>query len=313
MTGREPAWRVFASEMMASLFDEKGTGDRPTSYLLSPLGARMNRVLLVGRLSVPDALGEDEARPFLRSRLTDPTGTVTVTAGSFQPRALAGLRSVRAEDPYLVVGKAHLFVGRNGTAYPSVRAEALRPLSEDEARAAWAEAAAQTLDRIELAESVRFGRPLADAGRFPLSWREGARTAVARYPSASPGSFREGVGVVLRAIEPSAVPAAVPVPVAPPAPDRPPPSPPRVRVTHTIPPTPVPSDVSAAARAQESAFLDIVDELSDRSADGYADLREALGLAGRRGVPDEEAERLLNRLEEEGVLEEPVVGKVRRA
>ncbi len=202
MTGREPAWRVFASELQASLFDEKGAGERAASYLLSPLGARMSRVMLIGTLAPPEALGEDVSRPFLRSRFTDPTGTVTVTAGSFQPRALTGLRTVTGSDPHLVVGKAHLFVGRNGTAYPSVRAEALRPLGAAEMRAGWAEAVDQTLVRIERMEAIRAGRPGAGGGTTPASWTAPAHAAAARYPSVDPGSFRGGLEAVLRALEP---------------------------------------------------------------------------------------------------------------
>lgn len=313
MSGREPAWRVFANEISASLFDEKGTGERAASYLLSPLGARMNRVLLVGTLATAEALGDDEARPFLRSRLTDPTGALTVTAGSFQPRALLGLRGVSGTDPYLLVGKAHLFVGRNGSAYPSVRVEAVRRLEAPEARAAWAEAVDQTLRRIELMEALRAGGSVPGGALLPRGWIDAARASISRYPSVEPASFREGLGAVVRALGPTAAaPGAVPREPTPPR-AAPPTSAPRVRVTHSAAPAPPAAAVSAAGRAQESAFLDIVDELSDRSADGYADLREALGLAGRRGVDGPEAERLLNRLEEEGVLEEPVVGKVRRA
>jgi RPA family protein len=313
MTGREPAWRVFANELQASLFDEKGAGERATSYLLSPLGARMNRVLLIGTLAAPESLGADESKPFLRSEFTDPTGAVTVTAGSFQPRALTAMRSVSGSGAYLLVGKAHLFIGRNGTAHPSVRAEALRPIGPDEVRAGWAEAADQTLLRIEIMEAIRVGRRGPGDGTTPSSWSDSARAAQARYPSADPGSFRGGLEMVLRALGPA---TAAPVPLVQPPTPRPPMAPvlpPRVHVTHAPPVPAAPGPVTAAARAQESAFLDIVDELADVSADGYADLREALGLAGRRGVPADEAERLLNRLEEEGVLEEPVVGKVRRS
>jgi RPA family protein len=51
MSGRETAWRVLAQEFGASIEEEKGVGERAASYLLSPLGARMNRVLVAGVLS----------------------------------------------------------------------------------------------------------------------------------------------------------------------------------------------------------------------------------------------------------------------
>jgi len=313
VSGREPAWRVFANELSASLFEEKGTGDRAASYLLSPLGARMNRVLMLGTLTPPEALGTDESRPFLRSRLTDPTGTITVTAGGFQPRALAGLKAVTADSAHLVVGKAHLYIGRNGTAYPSVRAEALRPVSEAELGAGWAEAVDQTLLRIELSEALRAGREPPEGGAAPSAWANAARSAIARYPSLEPGSYRTGLGGVLHSLDPARAipPASAPATVA--RVDPAPAVPSRATVTRSPPPAAPAPEISAASRAQESAFLDIIDELADRSVDGYADLREATGLAGRRGISREAAERMLNRLEEQGTLEEPVVGKLRRS
>jgi hypothetical protein len=69
----------------------------------------------------------------------------------------------------------------------------------------------------------------------------------------------------------------------------------------------------AVDHGQEAIFLDLVDELSEVSADGYADLREAVQMAGGRGIGEHRVEEILGALEEGGVLEEPIVGKLRRA
>jgi uncharacterized protein len=304
MTGREPAWRVFAHEFQAAVHEESGTGERPVRYVLSPLGARMNRVLLVGSLGVPDSVGKDPAAPFLRSRLADPTGSFNVTAGGFQPRALAAFQAIQTPQRAMVVGKAHLYSGRDGVAYGSIRAEAVRAIDAEEYRAALAEVLRQTLARLDLLEDVRAGRgpetgaDAARAGIAPLWWT-GAVRATARYPTADLAPFRAPLTAVLRELT---------GPVAPSTPA--PPS--TARVTHAAPPEPAAAP-SAAERAQEASFLDIVDDLAERSADGYAELKEALGAAERGGLSGDRAEELLNRLEETGVLEEPIVGKLRRA
>ncbi|MCI4360147.1 MAG: DNA-binding protein, partial [Thermoplasmata archaeon] len=128
MTGRETAWRVLAHEFESSVQEEVGTGERAAHHLLSPLGARMNRVLIVGTLAVPESVGRDPSAPFLRARLSDPTGAFTVTAGGFQPKALAAFQAIREPLRSLVVGKAHLYTGRDGVATSSVRAEGLRTI-----------------------------------------------------------------------------------------------------------------------------------------------------------------------------------------
>ncbi|EQD68684.1 hypothetical protein B2A_00326, partial [mine drainage metagenome] len=122
MPAREPAWRLFAAELLSATEEEQGPGERPVTYLISPYGARIGRALMAGRLTPAERIGTDERQPFYRARLTDPTGEIAVTAGSYQPRAMAAL--LRLTDPatVLVVGRPHLYRGRDRTAFVSIRA-----------------------------------------------------------------------------------------------------------------------------------------------------------------------------------------------
>jgi RPA family protein len=308
VTGREPAWRVLAEELRASTEEEKGTGERAASYVLSPLGARMNRVLVVGTLAPPESVGRDPNAPFWRARLADPTGSVTVTAGGFQPRAQGALARIGQPTPALVVGKAHLFRGRDGNAYPSVRAEAIRALAPDEYRRGLAEAIEQTARRLELRERLARSPPpgeaeLLDAG-YPEAWVRGARESLKRYPHPVPGSYRASLAAALETVDGA---GGAPPALAPAGPGSL-----TARVTRLPPPRPA-AVPSVQDRAQEAIFLDIVDELCESAGDGYAELKEASALAQGRGLSAERVEELLNRLEEEGTLEEPIVGKLRRA
>ena len=300
MTGREFAWRIFAQELLASLEEERGEGERAASYVISPIGARMNRVLLCGELAGAEAIGADPAQPFWRARLTDATGSIAVTAGSFQPRALGMLQRFVDPDRALVIGKAHLFRGRDGTVQPSVRGEEIRRVSEGEARELALEIGRDTLDRIDLVERLRANPSLTEpalvAEGLPGAWARGARSALAKYPTVELTRFRDGVGGLLRpgGAGPRSSDAERPGAVVrredPPAVPRP-----------------------AGNRQQESIFLDLVDELAEVSEDGYADLKEATRRASGQGLGESQVEEILNRLEEDGVLEEPIVGKVRRA
>lgn len=297
MSAREPAWRMLCRELAGAVEEERGDGERAASYLLSPMGARVNRALLVGTISPAASLGKEESQPFLRASLSDPTGSVNVTAGSFQPRALSQLRSVAAPQRVLVVGKVNLYRGRDSTAYVSLRAEAIRPIDESEYREALAEAVDQGLTRLELTEAARAPSAAGPAvlGVVPL-WRHGATVAAQRYPSVDLGPLREGLRRALDEAEGhSAPPAESPVTVRP------------------IPAAPSRPAPSAAERAEESTFMEIVDRLSEEAVDGYADLKEAFALAAGLGMTSEHSEELLNRLEESGAIEEPIVGKLRRA
>jgi hypothetical protein len=304
MSLREPAWRVTTRELELSLEEERGKGERAASYLLSPFGARMNRVVVAGTLASPEPLGRDEPSTFWRSRLTDPLGTVAITAGSFQPRAMAQLRGAPVGRPAVVVGKVHLFLGRDGVGTVSVRAEAIRSVAEADERATLAEVARQTLDRLDLLERIEHEPSVDDAtlrtaGSPPL-WIRAAREALRRYPDADRAAFRDALGAVVRRVAGAGPRVAATIPDA------------RVRVTVDRPGPPLP-EPSPADRTEETTFLDLVDAAAEGSEDGYADVRELLRHLADRGVGVERAEALLGRLEENGVLEEPVVGKLRRA
>jgi uncharacterized protein len=306
MARREPAWRVTARELESSLEEEKGEGEFASSYLLSPFAGRMNRVLVTGTLSPAEPIGRDESQPFWRSRLTDPTGAVAVTAGTFQPRAMAQLRSSPAPRPAIVVGKVHLYRGRDGVGYVSVRAEAVRFVSETEERSVLADVLRQSLDRLDLVERIEKDPSAADdallSDGVPRSWIRAARESLRRYPQVDRAAFRRDLGPALRRVAGESGPSAS---AAPPAPT--------VTVTHAPPAPPAASPPSAAERAEESMFLDHLDEIADVSVDGYADLKELLARVAAQGLVSARAEAVLTRLEEGGVVEEPIVGKLRRA
>lgn len=306
MSLREPAWRVTARELESSLEEEKGEGERPATYLLSPFGARMNRVLLAGSLSPAESIGRDEAQTFWRARMSDPTGAVAVTAGSFQPRAMAQLRSASAPRPAIVVGKVHLFRGRDGVGYVSVRAEAVRSVAETEERAVLADIVRQTLDRLDLVERVEKEPGLTEETLrkegIPTAWLRAAKESRSRYPNVDRPAFRRELGNAVRRVAGESGPSGATVT-----------TPPTVTVTNVPPPRPPTPSLSAAERAEESLFLDQLDDAANVSADGYADLKEVLSRVSTQGLVAERAEAILNRLEEEGVIEEPIVGKLRRA
>ena len=83
---REVAWRMFAREYNASTVIMKGDEDMSPSYVLSPLGAKANRVFLSGVITEVENKGS-ENEPFWTVRITDPTGIFYLSAGQYQPEA----------------------------------------------------------------------------------------------------------------------------------------------------------------------------------------------------------------------------------
>ena len=197
---REVAWRLFTHELTSSSVQEKGEGEKATTHVLTPLGSCVSRLLLVGTLSQIEPLGSGAA-PLWRARFTDPTGGVPVTAGSYQPRALAFLSQAKAPLLATVVGKAHLFVGREGVPMVSVRSEIIAPATPAEERAWVVETARQSLRRLALTKAVRT-RGSRDPGSYPMGYPrrlvDSAIRCLDRYPGSDPERFR---GPIERALE----------------------------------------------------------------------------------------------------------------
>ncbi len=83
---REVAHRIFAAEFKdANLQAREGSDQYSPQYLLTPTGAKCNRVFIVGTLTEKEDMGTESE--FWRGRIVDPTGAFFVTAGQYQPEA----------------------------------------------------------------------------------------------------------------------------------------------------------------------------------------------------------------------------------
>jgi uncharacterized protein len=143
---REIAHRLFATEFdAASLEYADSDEERAPKYVITPTGARVNRLFVVGVLTEVERVNDD----VVRARVVDPTGAFVVYAGQYQPDALAFLE--RAEPPTFVAvtGKANTFQPEDSErVYTSVRPESIAEV-DAETRDRWTvQAAAHTLGRI---------------------------------------------------------------------------------------------------------------------------------------------------------------------
>ncbi|MCK4929252.1 MAG: DNA-binding protein, partial [Methanosarcinales archaeon] len=81
---REVAHRVFAQEFRDSDLSFKDSNDQYSpQYLLTPTGAKVNRMFIVGTLTEKEDIGTDAE--YWRARVVDPTGAFIIYAGQYQP------------------------------------------------------------------------------------------------------------------------------------------------------------------------------------------------------------------------------------
>ncbi len=154
MIQREVAWRLFAEEFNQSTMEISGSeSERTPSYVVTPLGAMVNRVYMVGVLTETENLGTPED-PMWRARVSDPTGTYFVTAGQYQPGAATTIASLEPPAFVAVVGKSSVYRPDDQTVLTSLRCEYIKEVPE-RLRDYWILEAARSLKkRLEAMEEA---------------------------------------------------------------------------------------------------------------------------------------------------------------
>lgn len=145
---REHAWRVFAMEYNDSMIAMKGEEKMAPSYVVTPLGGKVNRLFFVGVLTDVEVMSEDGS--FVRAHVSDPTGVFTLFSGQFQPEMTEKLQSFDVPSFVAVTGKSRSYQPEDGDAmYASVRPEEIVEVNAS-LRDQWIlETIIHTKDRIE--------------------------------------------------------------------------------------------------------------------------------------------------------------------
>lgn len=144
---RQTAWRVFAGEFNDSTVEIKGEGEMAPSFVVTPLGAKINRVFIVGVLTDVETISE--GGELVRAHISDPTGVYTLYSGSYQQEVTDQLQNINAPAFVAVTGKARTYTPEEGTMFVSIRPENIMEVKAD-VRDHWIlETCQRTRDRIE--------------------------------------------------------------------------------------------------------------------------------------------------------------------
>src|SRR5512137_2318401 len=161
---REVAKRIFAEELKSSNYSFRDGEDQhqyAPSYLLTPTGAKCNRVFMVGTLTEKDDIGGDTE--YWRGRVVDPTGSILIYAGQYQPEAAQILAGLEAPSFVAVVGKPNLYQTDDGNIIISLQAESIQRVDES-TRNQWVlDTARRTLERLT---DLKKANALSPSGDF---------------------------------------------------------------------------------------------------------------------------------------------------
>ena len=133
---RQTAIRLFAQEYMDADLPEEGAGEYDPSFVITKLGAKVNRALVGGVIDRVERR-ETESGSFYTAHLRDPTGTHRFEVASFQPELHADIEEIlnrfESGDRFLMllVGRARWFETEDGGMFTSFRAEEFSIVDKD--------------------------------------------------------------------------------------------------------------------------------------------------------------------------------------
>jgi hypothetical protein len=289
---REIAVRLFSKEFAGARHVIEGVGEKSPSYAVTPLGAMVNRLFVTGILTQAENTGSDD-EPMWRAKVSDPVGTFNVQAGQYQPGAAAVLASLEPPVYVAVIGKMRAYQPEPGTVFMSVRPERIVPLEKDrKAYDQWiVETAKFTKERIEaMHEAKEMYQPSAnELVKIGFSRRvaDGAVAAAQRYQEFDMDHWRD---VLRDALEVVAGGIAGVKRGS------------RAEEKETARPAASQSSSPISARV-----LAIVRDLDD-NPDG-ASLDDVIGVAGERGISEEDVVDSLRDLDESGKVYSPREGR----
>ena len=200
--GRQSAIRIFAQEYSDANLPLEGVGEYAPSFIITKLGAKVNRALFGGVIDRFERREGDNG-PTYSGHLRDATGGVhRFQIAPFQPELHADAEELLARfesgDRFLMmmVGRARWFESDDGGIVTSFRAEEFTTVDRSVYVNWLVEASAATLRRLDAynssLESENSSDSLKSAG-VPVDLIEGMILAKNHYSSFDPENYKVGV------------------------------------------------------------------------------------------------------------------------
>jgi RPA family protein len=167
---RQPAHLLLASEFGSATLHEKGSGEYDPSFIITKLGAKVNRVVAAGLLERLEQRETSNGATLFQGQLRDPTGLHYFSVGDYNSEMMRELSHQwveRLEDgePLLVMmtAKTRWYQTDEGAVYTSLRPEEACVVSR-EVYANWLlDACESTMQRMNAYTASMEVEPTVDA------------------------------------------------------------------------------------------------------------------------------------------------------
>ena len=171
---RQPAWHMLASEFGDSSLSEQGSGEFDPLFVITKLGAKVNRVVVSGLIERLEARETTNGATLWQGQLRDPSGLHYFSVGDYASETMRELvvkwaRKVEEGETLMLimVAKAKFFQTEEGAIYTSLRPEEAAEIGPSVYREWLVAAANGLLNRID------FQQKSTSLDKTPEALREG--------------------------------------------------------------------------------------------------------------------------------------------
>lgn len=197
---RQPAVPLLASEFSESTLHQQGSGEYDPLFLITKLGAKVNRVIVAGLLERLEPRETANGATLWQGQIRDPSGTHYFSVGDYAPESMRQLTvdlSSRIDDGETIMlvmtAKARYFQNEEGAVYTSLRPEEAAVITRTAYREWLVKAAKGMLERIDAREkSIVLDKSIDSfsTGGIPENLCEGLLLAGEHYGEIDVESYR---------------------------------------------------------------------------------------------------------------------------
>ena len=298
---RQPAWHMLASEFRDATLNEKGSGEFDPSFVITKLGAKVNRVIVAGLLERLEVRETANGSTLYQGQLRDPSGQHYFSVGDYASEAMRELtmaltEKIESGEPELIlmVAKARWYQTEEGAVYTSLRPEEAC-IIDGKTYANWITRACQgTIDRMNAFSASLELEPTqqayASSDSIPANLVDGLVTSRNHYGEIDLEQYKLNVMQALDIAEGKMANATTAVPT--------------LNLSSADEDGNETEDSSEGSDLEECA-LSIIRQLDQ--GDG-GDFDAVLSNANARGFSRQDSEAMLDELSERGVIHEPRFG-----
>ena len=294
---RQPAWHMLASEFSEATLNEKGSGEYDPSFVITKLGAKVNRVIVAGLLERLEVRETSNGSTLYQGQMRDPSGLHYFSVGDYASESMRELTLSLVEktevgEPVLLLmtAKSRWYQTDEGAVYTSLRPEEACEI-DAKTYALWLTSASEgTLQRMKIHNDSLSAEPTQEglkAAGVPEHMIDGLLLSRNHYGEFDTETYTLNVMQALDIAE--------------------------GRMDAASQPAPAPQTTLEGSDSSDSSDEDDVKEtlvaiIAQLDQGDGVDFETVLTNADARGIDRQLAESKLDELSNEGTLHEPRFG-----